>query len=299
MTEPRFDHVHPDLRCFLTLSPAERLKLGLRIPFANYPLADRHLKRMCHLATMPPIGRMPCGLIYGPSNNGKSTLIDQFETLIAKQTISLAAEVKQTWVSVLAPPHADEARLCVEILSALHAPLARTSTVREVSTDTRFHLRSAGVQLLIIDEFQHFITGTRTQVRVAMNAIKNLSTALNMSIIGCGLPTAFNAIHSDPQIENRFHPMELPAWNYSDEFKRLLVCLEARLLLREPSNLSSASIAKVIHSRSTGLLGEMTDLLSAACEVVLQDGRECLTVKDLTSANYLGPDERRQLFVTK
>jgi len=186
----------------------------------------------------------------------------------------------------------------MEILTALHAPLARTSTAREVSTDAQFHLQSAGVQLLIIDEFQHFITGTRAQVRVAMNAVKNLSTKLQICIIGCGLPTAFNAIHSDPQVENRFYPMELPAWTYTEEFKRLLTSLEARLLLREPSNLSAASLARVIHTRTSGLLGEVVTLLAAACGVVLHEGRESITAKDLAVADYLGPDERRKRFVT-
>jgi Bacterial TniB protein len=132
-----------------------------------------------------------------------------------------------------------------------------------------------------------------------MNAVKNLSTKLQMTIIGCGLPTAFNALHSDPQVENRFYPMELPAWTYGEEFKRLLTSLEARLLLREPSNLSSAPSARVIHSRTGGLLGEVIALLVAASEMALQEGRECITGKDLSSSDYLGPEERRKRFVTQ
>lgn len=298
MSGNQFEHVHPELRTYLSLTPLERLSLSIRFPPANYPLADRHLKRMLDYATMPQVDRMPCGLIFGPSNNGKTTILKQFEVLFTKQTLSVSPEKRQAWVSVLAPPHADEARLCMEILTALHAPLARTSTAREVSTDAQFHLQSAGVQLLIIDEFQHFITGTRAQVRVAMNAVKNLSTKLQICVIGCGLPTAFNAIHSDPQVENRFYPMELPAWTYTEEFKRLLTSLEARLLLREPSNLSAASLARVIHTRTSGLLGEVVTLLAAAYVVVLHEGRESISAKDLAAADYLGPDERRKRFVT-
>ena len=299
MSETQYEHVHPELRSYLKLPSAERITLNIRIPFANYPLADRHLKRLLHYATMPQVDRMPCGLIFGPSNNGKTTILGEFGNLFAKQTLDAPLERKQAWVRVLAPPHADEARLCMEVLTALNAPLARTSTAREVSTDAQFHLRSSGVQLLLIDEFQHLITGTKAQVRVAMNAVKNISTKLQICIVGCGLPTAFNAIHSDPQVENRFYPMELPAWSYGDDFKQLLIRLEARLLLREPSNLSSAVSARVIHTRTDGLIGEAIALLAAASKFALQEGRECITGKDLSSCEYLGPGERRKRFMTQ
>lgn len=297
MNSGDYPHVRPELRAYLGLEPEERLALsGYAVP-ANYPRADTHIKRILRFATMPRVDRMPCGLIFGPSNNGKTTLLLQFESEISKLPLDLEPGMVQTWVRILAPSHADETRLYLEILTALHAPMARTSTSRELAKDALFHLRSAGVQLLIIDELQHLITGTRTAIRVTMNAIKNLSTDLKMSVVGSGLPTAYNAILADPQLENRFYPMELPCWTYGDDFKQLLTRLESRLLLRHPSNLASTSLAKVIHTRTTGLLGEVTEFLRSATECALREGKESLTTRELSAADYLGPEERRQRYI--
>lgn len=296
MNTARYEHIHADLRNRLEFPVGSRVEGSAFPEYVPYPWAETYIAQMISFGTMGRVDRMPCGLVFGPSNNGKTKLLDQLEKRLSRLHSSLETTGRPNYLRIMAPSLADESRLCLEILASIGAPMGRISTAKELPNDAAFHLRSANIRLLLIDEFHQLITGSRQQTKVCMNTIRNISTRLQISVVGFGLQTAYNALFSDPQLENRFYPMPLSPWSYGANFKELLTRFESRLLLKEPSNLASPSLARKIHAKTAGLLGEVRSILSEATKHALENGKERITEETLSKCGYLGPAERRERF---
>ena len=300
MSDQDNSHVHPDVRPILDQDDPTRLNFLSRDFFIAYPLVSQHLARMHMFATMPRCERMPCGLIYGPSNSGKSALINQFSRECRGRSMEGDIHTSEPFAYLLAPPQADEARLYLEILKLFAAPIGRAGSAKELQKAAEFHLGGSGIQVLFIDEFHHFVAGTQQQHRVCLHAIKNISTKFRISIVGCGVDTAFNAIQHLPELENRFFPMELTPFKLGEDFKILLSRIEARLPLKNPSKLGESVLAKLIYQRTGGLIGEIVTMCKAAARSAITATKsECIRQEELNNCGYLGPEQRRNRFLGK
>lgn len=117
-------------------------------------------------------------------------------------------------------------------------------------------LATVGVRMLVIDEVQHVLAGPMLKQRHFLNVIKYLGNELQIPIVAVGTHDAFNAIHTDPQLANRFEPALLAKWKMSDEYLRLLASFEIALSLQHPSNLIEPELALMILNLSEGAIGE-------------------------------------------
>lgn len=62
-----------------------------------------------------------------------------------------------------------------------------------------------------------------------LNVLKHLSNELQIPITAIGTHDAFNAVHTDPQLANRFEPALLPRWTMGNDYLRLLASFEVSL----------------------------------------------------------------------
>ena len=73
----------------------------------------------------------------------------------------------------------------------------------------------------------------------------------------------------------------MPLWTTSPEglgdYRSLLKTFESWLPLRQPSNLSSPVMAQKLNELSTGLLGELSELLTTAGLYAIKSGEERIT----------------------
>lgn len=117
---------------------------------------------------------------------------------------------------------------------------------------------------------------------------------MRLPLVGVGTRDAWLAIRTDPQLENRFEPFVLPAWQSAPETARLLQGFATLLPLRRPSDFRSAEMVRRVIARTGGTIGEIAALIRAAAETARQGGEEWITQDVLDRAIYLGPSERRQ-----
>ena len=68
------------------------------------------------------------------------------------------------------------------------------------------------------------------------------------------------------------------------------------LPLREPSGLGAPPMRALVLRRSEGTIGEMTALLSAAADMALGSGGECIAPETIKAADYQPPSVRRRMF---
>ena len=274
-----YEHIHQKYQHTLALSDQDRMEFMESPILLRYPAADKILKRLERLFVMPKRSRMGNLLITGESNNGKTTLVEQFQKLHGQPFVNKDNEPVKPVIVAESPPSADEKSLYLSILERFHGPpRRRTAPATELRYQTIHLLRECHTQMLIIDEFHSLMTGTPVKQSEVMNTIKLLCNELRIPIVGVGTHEAVNVLNSDPQHVSRFQIEVLPLWKPGRDFQSLLVGFEEILPLKEPSGLDRQEIAEQLHTISQGNLGDLRMFLVECARKAIETGDEHITM---------------------
>ncbi len=266
----------------------------------SYARAESALTAFDDLLTFPKRTRMPNLLLYGPTNNGKTMIVEKFRRLhqgiAPDETEEGAASVPVLRVQM--PPGPDEPRFFGAILDALSYPhmLSDRGVSKRQEAAVRM-MRETNVALLIIDEVHNLVSGSRLQQRRLLNLLRWLGNELQIPLIAVGTGEALHAIQSDDQLANRFEPVPLPKWRAGKEYEQLLRTLEAVLPLRKPSHLSDPALAGKILSASEGILGEVISIVTRAAVHAVSAGTEVISAKTIDRIGFVTPSQRRRVAV--
>lgn len=287
--------VSPAALAAMELPLAEREAHIRKKKWFGYQLASETLDKLEDLLTYPRSDRMPNLLITGETNNGKTSLIKEFIRRYPAQDNPAGGAVRVPVFFTQAPPTPDEGRFYDEILEALFAPYKSTDKIGKKEKMVLRLLKVIDARMLVIDEIHNILAGPMNRQQAFLNAIKNLGNNLQIPIVSLGTKEAFRAIHSDPQLANRFESVYLPKWEYGVEYLRLLSTFEYTLALKEPSNLARKDLAMEILRMSEGVLGEVAKIISEAAIYALRSGQESITLDGLRKMKWVLPSKRATL----
>jgi hypothetical protein len=281
-----------------TLLPDEERIQHLRADrWIGYTKARSALQRLEELFNWPSKLRMPNLLIIGPTNNGKSMIIEKFKRdhLWTAVREHIDHEVIPV-VVVQTPSEPAVARFYAMLLASIGAPIRPKARIAELEQLTLRLLKSVQAKILVIDELHNLLAGTTDVRQEFLNLLRFLGNELRVPIVGVGTRDAYLAIRSDAQLENRFEPLLLPVWEEGDELLALLASFSAVLPLKRVSDIANEATARYILARTEGTIGEIAKLLTAAAIVAIETGEESVNQRTLGQAAYLSPTERRQTF---
>lgn len=264
----------------------------------RYPRAEAAQARLETLLADAPGSHRPFNLlITGPTNNGKSMIIERFRRA---HPAGSSADGEYEVIPVLIvqmPTGPGIRRFYGAILSALNAPVSPFGTIERAERMALTILPKVGTRMLVIDELHNMLAGSWRQQREFLNLLRFLGNTLRIPIVALGTKEAQIALRSDDQIENRFEPLVLPRWRDDRDFARLLASFEASLPLRNPGALAGdPAMRRRVLERTGGLIGEIDALITAAARAALLSGKEAIDQAALEAAEYKGPEERRALF---
>jgi hypothetical protein len=148
-------------------------------------------------------------------------------------------------------------------------------------------LRECHVKMLILDEIHNLLAGTAIKQRLIMNMLKTLGNELLIPLIGVGTQDAAQILHHDPQHASRFDVIDLPKWELNKEFRSLLKSFEARLPLKNPSELYSREKATLLYSISSGNLGDLHRLLIECTTTAIESGSEEITLEIINQHKWV------------
>ncbi len=290
-------HLVPEAQAAALLPDAERLAL-LRTErwWIAHDRAEAALARLGSLLRDGPGQiRPPNLLLTGPTNNGKSWTVERF---VRAHELPGGEDAEcRPVVAMQMPTEPTVSRFYAALLARLGAPVARAgpgARKHDLEQLALRVLRGVGARMLVIDELNNILGGTRTARGEFLNLLRWLGNELRIPIVGAGTRDAWLAVRTDPQLENRFEPFVLPAWRPGPEAARLLQGFATLLPLRRPSDLRSAELVGSVVVRTGGIIGEVAALLRAAAETAIAGGEECITPDVLARAAYRGSAERRQ-----
>ncbi|MFW5420954.1 TniB family NTP-binding protein [Nocardiopsis sp. CNT-189] len=287
-------HLHSAAQQIVRLPDTERLRYVRSDRWIGYPRAIEALERLETLLAWPSKQRMPNLLLIGPTNNGKSMIVEKFRR--SHPPVSHPGREEIPVLAVQMPSEPSVHRFYVALLAALGAPLRSRYRVAELEQLALRLLRSAGVRMLVIDELHNVLGGRGDTRREFLNLLRYLGNELRVPLVGVGTRDAYLAIRSDDQLENRFAPLTLPRWEADADACSLLASFAASFPLRRPSPIASAEMAAYLLTRSEGTIGELTHLLTDAAVAAVESGEEAINQRTLGLAPYAGPSERRRLF---
>ncbi|MFC8181670.1 TniB family NTP-binding protein [Rhodococcus sp. NPDC057297] len=288
------EHLRETIRPLTALDDAERIRLIRSERWIGYPQALTVIDHLETLLSWPDRQRMPNLLLLGPTNNGKSMIIEKFRR--THPPISLPDREQIPVLCMQMPPDPSPGRFYLALLTALGTPTRPRNRVHELEQQALMLLRAIGVRMLIIDELHNVLAGRDNVRREFLNVLRFLGNELRIPLVGVGTRDAYLAIRTDPQLENRFHPMTLPVWTNTSDTRSLLASFTASFPLRTPSHLASPEMTDYLLTRCEGTIGELATLLTAAAVTAIGSGEEAITSPVLTRTPYVGPTERRRLF---
>lgn len=294
-----YPHLHPTARAWADEDVPSRVRRIRTDRWIGYARAQAALAAIEDVLSFPKRTRMPNLLLVGPTNNGKTMVVEKFRRshppLAAVDAEDGIARVPVLKMQMPAGP--DERRFFGAILDELGMnrwPKERVATQQNLAVRL---MRAADVRMLVIDEVHNVLSGSGLQQRRLLNLLRWIGNELQIPLVGVGTSEALRAIRSDDQLANRFEPVPLLLWDEDEAYRRLLSTLEALLPLRKPSGLAQPALAGKIFAMSEGVLGEIVSIVTRAATIAVTSGAEAVSPRLIEKSGFISPTGRRRVAV--
>ena len=289
-------HLIPAAQGVAALNDEKRLQHLRKEIWIGYTKAGQALSKLETLFCHPARQRMPNLLLVGPTNNGKSMVIQKFKRLKHSTSVTMTDKESIPVIHMQMPSEPNVHRFYGMLLSTIGAPYLSRMRISDLETLTLKVLRQIGPRILVIDEVHNILAGSATSQREFLNLLRFLGNELQLPLVCVGTRDAYLAIRSDDQLENRFEPMVLPLWQNDEEYLSLLASFATVLPLRRPSNLHHPDLAHYILMQSEGIIGEIAAFLFRAAALAIETKDESLSLALLKKADYKSPSDRKRTF---
>lgn len=290
------EHLLPNIREIALLSADERIARIKKEYWIGYNRAELSLNKLEELFNYPRKLRMKNMLIIGPSNNGKTMIVEKFRRSHLPYKSEDGGHEIIPVLMIQMPSNPSVQRFYATLARALGSPISHYQSSAWHEAVVLDILKTTQTKILIIDELHNILAGNNTRQREFLNIIRFLGNELQISIVGVGIKDAYLAIRSDDQLENRFDPFILPVWENDTDYIRLLSSFIKILPLQKISPLLDSNISTMILERSEGTIGEISSLLIQATCDAIKSGKECIDLEIIEQTSYCSPTERKRLY---
>ena len=267
----------------------------------HYPQAEEIIQTLESIKTYEKNKtRVTSVLLVGSSNNGKTSLLEEFVRrnpsydYYSENSDKLTKEFFDNYnaigipaLSILAPNEPNESRLYSNILNKIFAPFNERDSVARKQYLVEYYLDLLNVDMLIIDEIHNILSGSIAKQKQVLNAIKNLSNHLKIPIVLSGTKDALRAVSTDTQISSRFRPIYLKKWKMDKEFVSLLATFLKTLPLKKESTILTVNTSMEILEISDGNIGDIIGLLKKAAIYAIKSESERITLKEIKECGYI------------
>ncbi|MCT7911488.1 TniB family NTP-binding protein [Arcobacter lacus] len=267
----------------------------------HYPQAEEIIQTLESIKTYEKNKtRVTSILLVGSSNNGKTSLLEEFvrrnpsydyysenSDKLTKEFFDNYNAIGMPALSILAPNEPNESRLYSNILNKIFAPFNERDSVARKQYLVEYYLDLLNVDMLIIDEIHNILSGSVAKQKQVLNAIKNLSNHLKIPIVLSGTKDALRAVSTDTQISSRFRPIYLKKWKMDKEFVSLLATFLKTLPLKKESIILTVNTSMEILEISDGNIGDIIGLLKKAAIYAIKSESERITLKEIKECGYI------------
>lgn len=281
-----FDHLDPSMVPLLQLPLPERIKSCLEDRWVEYPQATATLRVLDELIDHPKTHRGRCLLVTGPSNSGKSALLQECRRR-HQNRIGEDGTMAFSIASIQTPGKPNESGVISEMLLAVkikhpirHGPALKRPVLLQA-------VEQLNMKALFMDEFNH-VNEAGKEAAPLLGFLMNFADGTGVKVVAFGTEKATNALLIDPQFYTRFKIIELDQWTLNSVYLGFLAGYERVLPLARPSGLATKELAPEIFrlagaSTLTSFvsLGGTVEVLKGLSAFALKNGQECIDATTL------------------
>ncbi|MDQ3800114.1 MAG: TniB family NTP-binding protein [Acidobacteriota bacterium] len=292
---------------YRSISVEDRIELVEKL-FILHPSFERCLNKIEECRNDSKMSAEPfCMLITGEPGVGKTTLCKEYEKLHPRMELD-----EKTLIPVLLariPIPATPKNLVSILLTALGDPIADKGTTYNQTKRLIKFLKECEVELIILDEFQHFIDQDSDKILYTISDwLKQLINETEIPIILVGLAQSVNVLKANSQLKRRFSMQDGLAnfkWLKKSDNKKseaenangnekqaakdidylaFLKAVDEMLPLAEDSHLAGQLIAYRMWKATQGNVARTMKLIRYAARLALKDGEEKVSLDLLEKA---------------
>ncbi len=232
-----------------------------------------------------------CMIVVGDTGAGKTTLIDKYLAKNPRSDTNDGSVIPILSTSL--PPNATPITASEQLLSDLGDPLAfsRGNDPVKIAQEVSDLMTSCGVELIIIDEFQHMIDRKSKQIlHSAADWLKMLIVRSKIPVVLFGMPYSVLILEANNQLAGRFelqHTLEPFRLNNKENralYKTFLTMLDDALPFHESSALASPDMMKRIYAFSQGNLRRIRKLINRSSRLALRDNSNKILLEHFAKA---------------
>jgi hypothetical protein len=227
-------------------------------------------------------------LLVAQTGSGKTTVLGYYASKFPPRKTPTGMKIPVVRVTTPAAPSVK--MLAETILLSMGDPAAASGNTTVKTNRIIYLFKSCGVELLMIDEFQHFIDGNRTaECRKVTDWVKSLIDSLGIPVILTGLPRSILVLNSNPQMRRRFGaPFYMSPFSFYDrknqlEFRGVLSELQNSLPI-QCTDLSEPNMARRFYFASHGLMDYIVKILDDAVSRCGAAGKMRIELADLATS---------------
>jgi type II secretory pathway predicted ATPase ExeA len=230
-------------------------------------------------------------IVQGDTGAGKTTIIKLYTRDHPRSLTDEGSIVPVLRASVPVPATCKS--LATTLLTAIGDPAAGKGTQLSQTLRLKRFFEACKVELLILDEFQHFQDrDSRKVLKTVSDWLKLLMDQTHVPIVLVGLPYSHTILDEpgNEQLQRRFATrIELEPFGYEtskerQDFRRFLNAIDDKLPLTEKSNLADPGTALCIYEATEGVVAHVMKLIRRATVIALESGKEELTLSILALA---------------
>lgn len=263
-------------------SPESLATFTLRKQIIEHPKFTLAVREIARLHERSKVAGVTEGLLFvAQTGSGKSTVLKYYEAKFPRTHSKSGTRIPVLRVDT--PESPTVKTLAEAILFALGDPAATKGTAAAKTNRIIHFFKECGVELLLIDEFQHFYDGRRsTESRRVSDWLKNLINQVQAPVILAGLPRSIAVVNANPQLRRRFgtpHYMQPFGFDTDDErleFRAVLQSIQSRLPIPCIS-LSENNMARCFYYASHGILDYVVKIIDDAVSRSSMDVEGMLT----------------------
>ncbi|GAB2893463.1 TniB family NTP-binding protein [Uliginosibacterium flavum] len=230
-----------------------------------------------------------CLLVTGVSGCGKSTLRKTYADRHPRVELE-----DRTVIPVLhleLPSQPTIKNVAERILMAMEDPFAARGSAESKTARIIKLLAECRVELVILDEFQHFVDRGRGVVDYKIaDWLKQIINAARVPFVLMGLPRCERILEANEQLRRRFSarfelkPFSVRTKESAREFKRILSTLNEELPFPDRSVIAGADVVSMMFYATNGLIDYLIKLVSKGIEIAANEERNQIDLNVLARA---------------
>lgn len=258
----------------------------LRIGFEVFAIAIRKIASVHRKARFNDYGGGL--LIAGPTGSGKSSALKHYRSYFPAFDDVEGEKIPVLYVQTPSAPTVKN--LAEAILSAMGDPASCKGTSEEKTKRIYKFFVDCEVELLLIDEFQHFEeVNRRGATRDVTDWLKNLFNVTRVGVVLSGLPVCEKTVAFNPQLSRRFSARHhMLSFSYQTlerqlEFRGVLQSLQSEIPIGGIC-IHDDPFARRMFVATYGLIDYVISILEEVCDIARRTRATALTLPMFSQA---------------